>query len=294
MDLLAYWRIDNYWRDLDEGAGFNFNSKQQRLHTSIDNGEILWLFTRFVNTSGVPEYRILAKLIVRAKTINPPSFKYGPYRIWGDISSSQYYKVTDDSAQDVFELLRSLPLFSKSFRNHNRNNLPQAAQTIRALKPDATKLLNSFCAHLPIENRARAVLDESKLERAYSESQAELASFVEDQSLAYSVERRSELINSYSRNRKFAEKLIELYLGRCQVCLFDSRGVYSVDTAEAHHIIYRSRGGLDEIENLVLVCPNHHTLIHRTDAVFDYKKLSFQFSNGRIEPLCLNYHIKPR
>src|SRR4051794_36027812 len=45
MHLLAYWRWDNYVRDLDEGAGFNFNSKQSRLHTAIEPGETLWLFT---------------------------------------------------------------------------------------------------------------------------------------------------------------------------------------------------------------------------------------------------------
>lgn len=41
MHLLAYWRWDNYLRDLDEGAGFNFNSKQPRLHSAIDVGETL-------------------------------------------------------------------------------------------------------------------------------------------------------------------------------------------------------------------------------------------------------------
>lgn len=74
MDLLAYWRYDNYLRDLDEGAGFNFNSNQSRLHTAINIGELLWLFTRVVNT-GESEYRLLARLNVIAKTINAPNYK---------------------------------------------------------------------------------------------------------------------------------------------------------------------------------------------------------------------------
>src|SRR5262249_40071060 len=49
MHLLAYWRRDNYVRDLDEGAGFNFNSGQPRLHTEIEVGENLWLWTRLLN-----------------------------------------------------------------------------------------------------------------------------------------------------------------------------------------------------------------------------------------------------
>ena len=39
-DLLAYWRYDNYKRDLEEGAGFNFNSRQPRLHSAISASAI--------------------------------------------------------------------------------------------------------------------------------------------------------------------------------------------------------------------------------------------------------------
>ena len=52
MHLLAYWRLDNYLRDLDEGAGFNFNSRQGRLHSAIEPGETLWLFTVVKNPPG--------------------------------------------------------------------------------------------------------------------------------------------------------------------------------------------------------------------------------------------------
>jgi hypothetical protein len=77
MDLLAYWRIDNYRRDIDSGAGFHFNSRQPRLHTAINIGETLWLFTRLAGKSGLSEYRILARLVIRSKTINAPSYQYG-------------------------------------------------------------------------------------------------------------------------------------------------------------------------------------------------------------------------
>ncbi|CAG1020715.1 hypothetical protein MTYM_00470 [Methylococcales bacterium] len=107
MDILAYWRFDNYLRDLDTGAGFNFNSKQSRLHTEIHIGERLWLFTRIVN-AGKSEYRLLARLNVASKTINAPEYQYGPYRIWGDTQLSHYFKATNDTKEDVFELLRLL------------------------------------------------------------------------------------------------------------------------------------------------------------------------------------------
>jgi hypothetical protein len=46
--------------------------------------------------------------------------------------------------------------------------------------------------------------------------------------------------------------------------------------------------------NLVLLCPNHHTVVHKTDATFDYSRLTFCFPNSRTEPLCLNSHLSPR
>lgn len=48
------------------------------------------------------------------------------------------------------------------------------------------------------------------------------------------------------------------------------------------------------MENLAPLCPNHHTVIHATDATFDYAKLHFIFPNGRVEPLCMNRHLTPR
>jgi hypothetical protein len=45
MHLPAYWRWNSNVRNLCVGAGFNFNSKQSRLHSAIEVGETLWLFT---------------------------------------------------------------------------------------------------------------------------------------------------------------------------------------------------------------------------------------------------------
>src|SRR5262249_24376516 len=75
---------------------------------------------------------------------------------------------------------------------------------------------------------------------------------------------------------------------------FDSPVVYGVPSAEAHHVVYLSRGGEDTLLNMVLLCPNHHTVVHKTEATFDYSRLTFCFPNGRVEPLCLNTHLSPR
>ena len=69
MALLYYWRGDNYWRDLNMGAGYHLNQANSLLHR-IEIGDSLWAFTR--NHS--ERYVLAAELIVKAKTENPPSF----------------------------------------------------------------------------------------------------------------------------------------------------------------------------------------------------------------------------
>ncbi|MEI7822018.1 MAG: HNH endonuclease signature motif containing protein [Verrucomicrobiota bacterium] len=294
MDLLAYWRFDNYRHDLDDGAGYNFNSKQPRLHTVPALGDTVWLFTRIIGTGGQTEYRILASLVVQAKTINPPSYGYGPFRVWGDVKVSRYYRVTEDSRQDAFELIRLLPLDSGSFRDCTRETLPQATQTMRAIKPEASRLLRAFCEQLPAEDRAVALLDDRELESALVREEANLDALLRTKLTGISPDRLRALSNARPRNRQLVSSLNELYSGRCQLCSFDSPTVYGVESAEAHHIQYLSRGGDDVIENLVLVCPNHHTVIHNGSAHFDYGTLRFIFTNGRVEPLCMNEHLEPR
>ena len=294
MDLLAHWRLDNYRRDIKGGAGFHLNFRQPGVHTAINIGETLWLFTRLTGGSGLSEYRILARLVIRSRTINAPGYKYGSYRVWGDRSQSQYYQATPAPEQDAYELFRLLPLGSGTMKDCTRATMARAAQTIRGLKPEASRLLVSFAAQLSPEPRALAVADEVSLERALYQEPSQLPLILEDKTLACSTAARTDLLRTAPRNRQLVDDLNRLYAGRCQLCGFDSPTVYSVDSAESHHIWYCSRGGPDTMENLALFCPNHHTVIHATDATFDYGKLHFIFTNGRVEPLCINRHLKSR
>ena len=49
------------------------------------------------------------------------------------------------------------------------------------------------------------------------------------------------------------------------------------ETVEIHHIIERSKGGSDDLENLVALCPNHHSLVRKGKIDADVLR---QFSIG--------------
>lgn len=48
----------------------------------------------------------------------------------------------------------------------------------------------------------------------------------------------------------------------CRMCGGSSRGLH------CHHVIYRSQGGPDTEENLVLLCAEHHELVHSDKRVY--------------------------
>jgi hypothetical protein len=122
MHLLYYWRPDNYYRDLDMGAGYHLNQANPLLH-QICPGESLWAFTRNKEN----RYVLAAELVIKAKTHNPPNFRYGRYRVWGDIHLSRYFQV--DGQPGVEQVIRNLSVKANAYR------LAQSFQGRAAVRP---------------------------------------------------------------------------------------------------------------------------------------------------------------
>ena len=66
-------------------------------------------------------------------------------------------------------------------------------------------------------------------------------------------------------NSKRWRWLYELYQGKCAICGFS-------DVIQVHHLVPRSVGGTDDAANLIVLCPNHHALMHL--GLVDISKLS--------------------
>lgn len=95
----------------------------------------------------------------------------------------------------------------------------------------------------------------------------------------------------FDRDIWLAEALKAFYGYRCQVCGFSYTNIYGVSYAETHHITYLREGGSDTLENMIVLCPNHHRLVHATRAWFDRKSLAYNYPNGMIEELQVKDHF---
>jgi hypothetical protein len=43
--------------------------------------------------------------------------------------------------------------------------------------------------------------------------------------------------------------------------------------------------------NIIILSPNYHRIIHKTEAKFDRKQMAFIFPNGLIDKIRLNKHL---
>lgn len=93
-------------------------------------------------------------------------------------------------------------------------------------------------------------------------------------------------------NRKISDALKEHYQYRCQICGCCIGEKYDSHLVEAHHIEYFVKSLNNDITNIMILCPNHHGIIHDRNPEFDRQSCMFTYPNGYKEGLVLNDHLK--
>ena len=76
-------------------------------------------------------------------------------------------------------------------------------------------------------------------------------------------------------NRKIGENLKILYNYRCQ-----------------HHIDYYVNSLNNDSNNQMVVCPNHHSIIHDANPRFDRKRMMYLYPNGVEQRIVVNLHLR--
>lgn len=81
------------------------------------------------------------------------------------------------------------------------------------------------------------------------------------------------------------------YNFKCQICRTGFLERYNVEVCEGHHIDYFSRSFNNDYSNIIILCPNHHSVIHKDEPVFHRKHLLFEYKNGVKEKIVENVHL---
>lgn len=91
-------------------------------------------------------------------------------------------------------------------------------------------------------------------------------------------------------NPKVIDNLKKLYKYRCQICEYSAQE-YEAHIVEAHHIIPFSDAQNNDADNIIILCPNHHRIIHRANPILEREKKIFLFPNKTELEIKLNMHL---
>ncbi|WP_298273233.1 HNH endonuclease signature motif containing protein [Geobacter sp.] len=107
-----------------------------------------------------------------------------------------------------------------------------------------------------------------------------------------SILTRPQLAKVRKLDRSIGEDLKILYDYRCQICGDNFGEPYEQRIVEVHHVIQFVRSMNNDYDNLMVICPNHHTVIHKTNPIFDRQALKLAYPNGYHENLKLDKHLR--
>lgn len=105
------------------------------------------------------------------------------------------------------------------------------------------------------------------------------------------IEKKLQIVKIRKLNRKIGENLKLLYGYRCQICGQVIGEKYGSHIAEAHHIDYFVNSLNNDANNQMIVCPNHHSVIHDAIPVLDRRRMVYRFDNGVEETIRINKHL---
>jgi len=92
-------------------------------------------------------------------------------------------------------------------------------------------------------------------------------------------------------DKTIGDNLKLIYNYKCQICGLFIGEIYDATVIHTHHIEYFSVSLNNNADNIMVICPNHHGIIHATNPVFDRKSKLFIYPNGYSEGLKLNLHL---
>ena len=105
------------------------------------------------------------------------------------------------------------------------------------------------------------------------------------------IEQKQQLVKIRKLDRSICDNLKELYDYKCQITGENFCQHFGVSVVEAHHIDYFTKSFNNNSDNILIVSPNYHRLIHKLNPIFDRTKKEFIFPNGFSEKLKLNLHL---
>lgn len=132
-------------------------------------------------------------------------------------------------------------------------------------------------------------LEETKTLAELGEKAAE--SILDDTDDNAAIYLRTKLVKVRKLTKQIILNLKSIYGYRCQICGQCIGEPYGAKLIHAHHIDYFTKSFNNNTSNILIVCPNHHGIIHELNPVFNRQTKEFYYPNGYVDKLIVNYHL---
>ncbi len=184
---------------------------------------------------------------------------------------------------------------TNSHRNGQRNRPPRE-RIIRTQKyfskfsfEDLTEIVIAFLTN---KTRDSNEMDDVSAELAVTTmSEAEIENILNfhDADACIKIKEGNSSIRVY--NTSIIKQLKKLYGGRCQICNQKIFEEFKTDVCEAHHIEHFSLTQNNDSSNIIILCPNHHRLMHKLNPRYVSEEKCFVFDNDQKLYVKLDFHL---
>ena len=192
--------------------------------------------------------------------------------------------------RELFNYTYSFVAHQRKLRNdeHNKKIIkipPSEAEYIAVYMTDAENVFLVDCIiKNEIEQMSKNLVnqDEFEFEKSVDYKIYDLDSRIE-------IKEKSVKVRKLDKSIGNSLKL--LYDFNCQICGNNFGINFDANIVETHHIDPFVKSLNNNADNQIVICPNHHSVIHYANPVFDRKSRIFIYNNGYREGLILNRHL---
>lgn len=154
---------------------------------------------------------------------------------------------------------------------------------------DLTEMVKAFIVNAGPIISEEVSAETDTIESDLSETELEAILNFKDPGATVQIRLSNNKVRRY--NTTIIKQLKKLYGGRCQLCGEYPLKLFQTDICEVHHIRYFSESHNNDASNLIVVCPNHHRLLHKLNPTYEADTGCFKFMNGETLNVIFDLHL---
>ncbi len=106
-----------------------------------------------------------------------------------------------------------------------------------------------------------------------------------------SLYEKEKIVKIRKLDKTIGDNLKRVYQYKCQICGLYIGEAYNANVIHTHHIEPFSLSLNNNPDNIMVICPNHHGIIHVANPIYDKNQKTYTYPNGYVEGLKLNIHL---